>query len=272
MPVQVETHAKLEDAARACAANRNARMFGGGTLLMRAVYEGDQSFNAIVRCTDPRLREIRSESDRIAIGAGVTMSMILANRELAFLAPVARVIGGPAIRSAATVGGNLFAAAPYGEFATVLLALGATIRFAGEGGQPEPIEDFLKNRATRAGRVVEAVLVPRLADSNALQFVKVTRVKPRGIALMSIAAHRSRSGPRGGEFRVAYGNMAPTPIRATAVEQALAGATLDERGIARALAVATEGLDPPTDALGSTWYRREVAPIHLKRLLLGGMR
>ena len=39
-------------------------------------------------------------------------------------------------------------------------------------------------------------------------------------------------------------------------------------GIAPALAVATERLDPPTDALASSWYRREIAPVHLKRLLL----
>ena len=46
---------------------------------------------------------------------------------LAFLAPVAESIGGPAVRNMATVGGNLFARSPYGDFAVALLALGATV-------------------------------------------------------------------------------------------------------------------------------------------------
>ncbi|MEM1198609.1 MAG: xanthine dehydrogenase family protein subunit M, partial [Pseudomonadota bacterium] len=69
--------------------------------------------------------------------------------------------------------------------------------------------------------------------------------------------------------RVAYGAMAPTAVRAKAVEQALEGATLDERGVAPALERATEDLDPPTDALASAWYRKETASVHLRRLLLG---
>jgi len=64
--------------------------------------------------------------------------------------------------------------------------------------------------------------------------------------------------------------MGPTPLRAKAAEAALNGATLDEAGIAQALAVATDGLSPVDDALASGWYRREVAPVHLKRLIISG--
>ena len=267
MPVHVETHANISDAARALSSARDGRFFGGGTLLMRALNEADQSIGTIVRCTDPVLRQVRSEGDRIAIGAGVTMAEIMANRDLAFLAPVARIIGGPAVRSAATVGGNLFAEPPYGDFTTALLALDASVRFAGESGQSTPLQDFLRDRANRRGRVVESVMVPRITDPKALRFVKVTRVKPKGAALMSIAAWLPGSGGRG--CRIAYGNMAPTPVRAAAAERALEGASLSEQCIVRALQAATEGLTPPTDMFASEWYRREVAPVHLKRLLLG---
>ncbi len=268
MPVTVETHASLTDAARAMSSARDAYFFGGGTLLMRAMNDADERVGTVIRCTDPSLREVRVEGDRIAIGAGVTMSAIVANRDLAFLAPAASIIGGPAVRSSATVGGNLFAEPPYGDFTTALLALGATVRLAGESGQATPLEDFLRDRGNRRGRIVQSVSVPRISDPNALRFIKVTRVKPKGAALMSIAALAPASGGRGG-WRVAYGNMAPTPVRASAVERALEGASLDENGISRALQAATEGLTPPTDAFASEWYRREVAPVHLKRLLLG---
>ncbi|MEZ5925480.1 MAG: FAD binding domain-containing protein [Hyphomicrobiaceae bacterium] len=264
MPIRVETVQRIDDAARIVTSSRLARVFGGGTLLMRDVNEADPSIETLIIINDPALKEIRSEGDRIVVGAGVTMAQILASRELAFLAAAARVIGGPAVRSAATIGGNLFAPPPYGEVATALLALGATVQLAGAGA-PMPIEDFLRERGP--GRVVRSISVPRLADPNGLRFRKVTRVKPKGAPVMSIAILLPQAGGR--EIRVAYGNMGPTPVRARAVERALEGQKLDALGIARALAVATEGLSPPTDSLASTWYRREVAPVHLRRLLLG---
>ena len=91
MPVHFETHARLEDAARALSSARDARFFGGGTLLMRALNEASPWISAVIRCTDPVLKEVRVEGDRISIGAHVTMSAVMANRDLAFLAPAARI-------------------------------------------------------------------------------------------------------------------------------------------------------------------------------------
>lgn len=269
MPVRIETFTQADEAARALSSNPQARIFGGGTILMRSVNEGDQSFDTLFRLTDPALQDIRIDGDRVVIGAGVTMAEIIRHRDLAFLAEAARAVGGPAIRTSATIAGNLLAPPPYGDFATALVALGAEIHTVGHGGANIPIEDFMRDRATNTGRVVTAVSVPRLSDPGALKFVKVTRVKPKGIALMSIAALLPRASGRSDGIRIAFGNMGPTPLRATAAERALEGRGLDEAGVSGAAAAATEGLDPPTDALASSWYRREVAPVHLKRLLLG---
>ena len=114
-----------------------------------------------------------------------------------------------------------------------------------------------------------AVSVPRPASPDAFRFRKVARVKPKGVSVLSIAAHLPVTGGRIAGARVAYGAMAPTPIRARAVERALEGRSLDAAGIAPALAAAAEGTSPATDALASAWYRREVVAIHLRRLLLG---
>jgi CO/xanthine dehydrogenase FAD-binding subunit len=66
--------------------------------------------------------------------------------------------------------------------------------------------------------------------------------------------------------------MAPTPIRAPAVERALEDRSLDQGGIAQALAVAADDCSPADDAIASAWYRREVLPVLLRRLLLGEAR
>lgn len=260
----VDVFDTLTEAARAMSSE--SRFLGGGTLVMRAANYGDQSFSHIVRTRDSSLRQIRGEGGRVVIGAGATMTDVIASPELAFLAPVARSVGGPAIRNAATVGGNLFAAHPYGDLTTALLALDASVRM--DGGTETPIESFLSNR-DRSNALVASVSVARPAGDD-FRYAKVSRVKPRGVALMTIAAWLPRQAGRLQDVRIAYGAMGPTPVRARAVESALERETLDNAGIARALAVATDGLTPPDDELATAWYRREVAPVHLRRLLLDG--
>ena len=41
------------------------------------------------------------------------------------------------------------------------------------------------------------------------------------------------------------------------------------RRIAPSLAVAADGTSPADDAIASAWWRREILPVHLRRLLLG---
>lgn len=270
MALQVKSFGSMSEAAAALASDRTARFMSGGTLLMRAINEGDTSIRMLVRSTDAAYRQIGAESARIEIGAGARMVDILAHRDLAFLHPAARIVGGPAVRAMATVGGNLFAAAPYGDLATALLALDAIVNVQGAygGAQQVPIDQFLQGR-DRATGLVTSVTVPRPASSDAFRFRKVSRVKPKGVSVLSIAANLPLTGGRLSNVRIAYGAMAPTPIRARAVERALEGRSLDAAGIAAALTAAAEGTNPATDALATAWYRREVLPVHLRRLLLG---
>jgi CO/xanthine dehydrogenase FAD-binding subunit len=269
--VTVKTFARLADAASALSAERGARFLAGGTLVMRAVNEADPAVETIVRTTDPNLLHIAVSSGRVELGAGVTMASILAERALAFLHPVARAVGGPAVREAATVGGNLFAPSPYGDCAAALLALDATVLLAGDYGQREsPLEEFLGRRDRGVSLV--ASLTFRRPTADAFRFVKVTRVHPKGISVLSIAAQLPLASSRVTGARIAYGAMSRTPMRAKAAERALEGCSLDAGAIAAVLAVATEGTTPADDAIASARWRREILPIHLRRLLLGSGR
>jgi CO/xanthine dehydrogenase FAD-binding subunit len=263
--ITVETFDTLDQAAAAMEPGRDkTRFLGGGTLIMRGVNYGAQSFDRIVRTHDPVLRDIRPDASRIRIGAGVTMAQVMRSADLGFLAPVARSVGGPAVRNMATVGGNLFARAPFGDFATALLALDAIVHLS--DGSEIAVEGFLANRhAQRA--LVSAVSVPRPMGQD-FRFRKVTRTKPKGAAVMTIAAWLPQQGGRISQARLGFGGMGVEPMRAKAAEAALEGAPLDATGIARALDVATDGVEVLDNALASAWYRREVAPVHLRRLLL----
>jgi CO/xanthine dehydrogenase FAD-binding subunit len=262
MSVVVETYESLADAARAMAGG-DALYLAGGTLVMRAINAGEAP-RRIVRTTDRSLREIAPAGEGVRIGAGVTMAELLAHRDLAFLHAAARQVGGPQVRTMGTVGGNLFAPHPYGDLTVALLALGARVVMAGQGGA-RPLADLLRDRA-RAG-LVAAIECPRPRDARAFGFLKVSRVHPRGASVIAIAAHLPREGGRIRGARIAYGGMGAAPLQAAAAERALDGRALDAETIGRAVAAASQGIEPPSDSLASSWYRREVAGVHLGRLL-----
>jgi len=142
----IEIHSVDTVSQVSAALGDSSRYFAGGTLLMRQVNYGDQSINRLVISDDPVLKQVQLQGKQISIGAGVTMSQVLAHPDLQFLNEVARSVGGPAIRNMATVGGNLFAPRPYGDFTTALLAIDAEILWA--DGRRQSLEQFLEQSST----------------------------------------------------------------------------------------------------------------------------
>src|SRR3712207_784033 len=271
MSISVRTCTTIAEAAGLLSGDRSARLIAGGTLVMRDVNEGRITEGTLVRITDPAFSRVQTGGSRIELGAGVTMGAVLASRDLAFLHPAARAIGGPAVRNAATIGGNLFAEAPYGDFTVALLALDAQVTVqAGYGsGRAMPLEEFLAARERGGQGLVTGLTFARPQGGTDFRFRKASRVKPKGISVLSIAAYLPMSGGRVAGARVAYGALAPTAIRAKGVERALEGRALDAAAIGAARQAAAEGTRPATDAIASEWYRREVLPVHLGRLLAG---
>jgi xanthine dehydrogenase small subunit len=257
----------VRQAVAMLAAEPGARFLAGGTLLVRDVNEGDVAIDRLVLSDGLGMDTIEVSGGRATIGAAVVMARMAAHRELDFLRPVAESIGGPAIRNMATVGGNLFAPSPYGDFAVALLALGATATIETlDGTETVDLESLLSGNGRRASGIVRAVAFD-LPTPGAFRFAKIIRRHPRGASVLSIAAVLPLAGGKVSGARIGYGAMAPTPIRARAVEQALEGKVLNADAIAAAQKVAVAGADPTSDAQASDWYRLNVLPVHLGRLL-----
>ena len=272
MPIAVKTYPSNAEAASALAGDRGARFCCGGTLVMRDVNEGDLSFSTLVRSADRALTRLDTQGQHFVLGAGVTYARILAERDLAFLHPVARSIGGPAVRNMGTVGGNLFAPAPFGDFTTALLALDAVVSVqSGFGAREIAIEEFLSSRDRSASALVLSIAVPRPTNPQAFRYLKVARIKPKGASVVTLAAYLPITGGRVVGARIALGAMGPRSMRARAAERALEGRALDATSLAAAAAAVAEGTAPVDDSLASAWYRREVAGVHLKRLLSGDL-
>jgi xanthine dehydrogenase small subunit len=266
MPLEVVRAESVRKAAEALA-DPGARFLAGGTLVVRDYAAGDVGIRRLVLSDGLGLDRISVDGGRVEVGAAVTMAKIAAHPALSFLAAVANEIGGPAVRAMATVGGNFFAPSPYGDLSVALLALDAEVAVEGRSGSETlTLEKFLGDRAKRAGTIVTKVAF-KLPPANAFRFVKVMRRHPHGASVLSIAAVLPLADGRVKGARVAYGAMAPTAMRAKAVEKALEGRMLDDATVAKAVAVAAEGASPASDPFASDWYRRNVLPVHLARLL-----
>ena len=76
--------------------------------------------------------------------------------------------------------------------------------------------------------------------------------------------------PMGGaltDVRLAFGSLAPTPLRGRRTEAVLEGVQLSEQVIEAAVASAGEEVSPISDIRGGEAYRRAIAGALLRRLL-----
>jgi CO/xanthine dehydrogenase FAD-binding subunit len=268
MPLGVTRADSARKAAAILKSSPGARFVGGGTLVVRDVTAGDPAIDQLVLSDGLGLETIGVADGRVTLGAAATMAAVLRHPDLGFLAPVAGAIGGPAVRAMATIGGNLFAPYPYGDFAVALLALGAEVEIVDPKRTASvSLERFLATAPT-PGRIVRSLSFA-LPSPGAFRFAKVIRRKPHGASVLAIAALLPEAERKVVGARIAYGAMAPKPMRARAVERALEGRPLDQAAIAAAVKVAAEGCAPLTDPQASAWYRLNVLPVHLKRLLEG---
>jgi xanthine dehydrogenase small subunit len=265
MSVTIETAEKPRQVALLL--GKKAKIVAGGTLVVADLNYGALETDRLVTLDRLGLETIKSVGGKVTVGAMVTMAQIARDPRLSFLHPVARSIGGPAVRAMATIGGNLFAPAPYGDMTAALLALDAVVMIAGgAAAKSMVIEDFLRQREKLASSLVTAVSLAQ-PPKGSFRFVKAVRRKPVSASVVTIAALLPQKRGKISGARIAYGAMAPTAIRARAVEAVLEGKALDGAAMAAAAGVAAEGTSPEDDAYASAWYRREVLPVHLRRLL-----
>ena len=99
----------------------------------------------------------------------------------------------------------------------------------------------------RRGELVTAVLLPPSPFAAHSHYLKVRDRASYEFALVSVAVALDVDGGRIRGARVALGGVAPKPWRARAVEDALAGHSLDAATIAAAGRVAAQGAHPYRD-------------------------
>jgi aerobic carbon-monoxide dehydrogenase medium subunit len=127
----------------------------------------------------------------------------------------------------------------------------------------EFFSDYLET-AVGPGDVLAEVRVPVFGPDWGSAYEKFNRVA-QAWAIVGVAALVRREGDTIAEARIGLTNMGPTPLRATATEQALAGASAHDGGIAQAAERAAEDTDPPADLSAQPDYRRHLARVLTRR-------
>jgi carbon-monoxide dehydrogenase medium subunit len=209
------------------------------------------------------LSYVREDGDSVVIGAltrhrDVETSEVL-RRHLPLLAHVAGQVGDPQVRHRGTIGGSIAHGDPASDLPGACLAVGATFTAVGpEGERHIAATDFFRGfleTALEPDEVLTEVRVPKLEGAG-WSFQKFNR-RAQDWAIVGVAAV---SGPQPG---VALINMGLVPLRAHAVEAALAGGASP----AEAAAHAGDGLDPPGDLNASPEYRNHLAQVLVRRAL-----
>ena len=179
------------------------------------------------------------------------------------------------IRNAATLGGNVCNASPAGDSLVPLLVLGAHVRLASHAAgvlqeRVLPIGEFIvgPGRTQRtATELLTTIELPAPKAGWVDGFFKFGTRPALDISTIAIGIGGIRLEGALHDVRVAFGAVAPTPIRSPSAERVLEGRRLDEETIALAAQAADEDIHPISDIRASDWYRHELVRNLLKRML-----
>ena len=220
------------------------------------------------------LRGIRDDGDALVIGAMTPHSVVgddpLVAEHAAVITKAVEHLADAQVRHRGTFGGALAHADPGGDLGAPVLALGAQFVIAGSGGtRTVEADDFfvdLFETAIGDDEILTEVRIPKHTGWGASyeKFVRIAHQWP----IVAVAAMVKAEGGTISEARVGLTNMGSTPLRARAVEQALAGQPATEDAVRAAAAQAAEGTNPPSDLNGDADYRRHVATVFTRRAVL----
>ena len=210
----------------------------------------------------------------LTIGAMVTQHALdiapLVRERFPALAEAAAVIASPAVRRQGTIGGNLCHADPTGDPPAALIALGAEVEVARQGGRRRlPVEDLFRDYmepALDAGEILLAVHIPPPAAYAGAAYLK-HRVRGVDTALVGVGVGLTLERDRRtcADVRIGLVGAGTTPLRAVEAEATLRGQVPTGERLRAAGKAAAANCAPLSDTEASEWYRREMVAVFVRR-------
>lgn len=209
------------------------------------------------------------EQNGLFIGACVNLNKLGEHPDVMkyypYFGEAALRVGSRQVRNRATCIGNICNASPLADTATPLVAHDALIHIAGpRGNRIVPIKEFfvfVRKTSLAPDELVTGIQIPYIKDSKGV-FTKISRRKE--VDLSTVCATVVKNGD---EFRIAFGSVAPTPIRLYKTEELLKGKKITPELITEAADLASTEVAPIDDVRGSKQYRIDIVKVVIKRSL-----
>jgi aerobic carbon-monoxide dehydrogenase medium subunit len=271
-PFDYEAPESLEEAVRMLHENgEDAKLLAGGHSLLPLMKLRLAAPTVLVDLRRiPGLHGIQRQNGGWRVGPMTRHADIQDTPELGVVARAASLIADQQVRNRGTIGGSLAHGDPASDMPAVLLALDGEVSARGPNGDrtiaaADLFQDYLTT-ALAPDEVVTEVRLPAL-EGYGFGYRKFTR-RAEDWAMVGVCALVSRAADGTcDDVRIGLTNMAATPLRATAAENALRGGQLDADSIAAAADQAAEGTDPPGDLNATPDYKRHLARVLTRRAL-----
>ncbi|HEY0878885.1 xanthine dehydrogenase FAD-binding subunit [Aromatoleum tolulyticum] len=256
-------------------------ILAGGTDLMPQTKAGRIAFKPTLMNIGrvAGLKGVSLDGAYLRIGALTTISELLRDPLVVQHAPVLAEacdqFASDQIRNAGTLGGNINNASPAGDTLVPLIVLDAEVELASKPNgsvttRRLPLAEFFTGpgRTKRAANeLLTAVRVPLPQPGHVARFYKFGTRPALDISTISIGIAGIKRDGALTDIRVAFGAVAPTPVRAPRTEAALEGRPLDAEAIAAGADTARDEVSPIDDVRATAWYRKELIHNMTKRML-----
>ncbi len=261
----------IDDAVAALASSDDAKVLGGGQSLLPVLRLRLNAPELVVDCSGiDEIKSIDGSGDRVVIGSGATHHAVMNDpaviSSVPLLAQATATVADPQIRHRGTVGGALAHADPRADQPPVALALDAEFTIAGPGGRRTvPAAEFFVGpfeTAVGEDELLISASFPKY-DGWGSHYEKFNRTAQAWSIVGVGAAVRMDSGSIA-EAHLGLANVGGTPMRASATEQALVGAS-SMAEIEAACAQAADGLEPFADEDADVEFRKHLVTVLTKR-------
>lgn len=229
----------VEDAVQTLAADEKAKIIAGGTDVLVRLHGGNSDYDHLVDINGlNELKEIRSDDNgTIFIGSLATFTEImeheLIQRHVPVIAESLATIGGPQVRNAGTMGGNICNGAVSADSACAALLHEFDLVIEGPTGERvESINGF----HTGPGRTILQkgdllkyfCIRQKYYQGYSASYYKYAMRGAMDIATIGCGAAVKMNGDIIETLKLAFTVAAPTPIRCRNAEQSMENKTLTE--------------------------------------------
>jgi CO/xanthine dehydrogenase FAD-binding subunit len=262
---------RLGEAVRIASRYGNrARLLAGGTDLIGLIADDTVKPDLVIDIKGiPGLNQVELKTGVLRIGALATFSDLknssIITGKFPVIAEMAGWVASVGIRNRATMVGNICSAVPCCDSGPILLIYDAAVLVAGPARRRKiPAHDWFvgpRKTALKRGEIVTGLDLPWPKKKHAGCFVKLKRYEGGDLAQASVAI----LALDGNSYRIAFGAVAPRPIRAPGIEALLEGKALSGPLMEEAVRLLPEEIAPITDIRATREYRAHMVGVMLKR-------